>query len=95
MSEMCFLLLGYLVGKADFKQIAEEYDWDWGFPVALVVKNLLASARDLRDTGSSPGLGRSLEGGRGNHSSVLAWRIPWTKEPGWLQSVGLQRVRHD
>ena len=29
------------------------------------------------------------------HSSTLAWRIPWTKEPGGLQSMGLQRVRHD
>ena len=29
------------------------------------------------------------------HSSILAWRIPWTEEPGRLQSVGLQRVRHD
>ena len=29
------------------------------------------------------------------HSSTLAWRIPWTKEPGRLQSMGLQRVRHD
>ena len=29
------------------------------------------------------------------HSSILAWRIPWTEEPGWLQSMGLQRVRHD
>ena len=29
------------------------------------------------------------------HSSIFAWRIPWTKEPGGLQSVGLQRVRHD
>ena len=29
------------------------------------------------------------------HSSILAWRIPWTKEPGGLQSMGLQRVRHD
>ena len=29
------------------------------------------------------------------HSSILAWRIPWTEEPGGLQSVGLQRVRHD
>ena len=28
-------------------------------------------------------------------SSILAWRIPWTEEPGGLQSVGLQRVRHD
>ena len=30
-----------------------------------------------------------------NHSSVLAWEIPWTEEPGGLQSMGLQRVRHD
>ena len=29
------------------------------------------------------------------HSSILAWRMPWTKEPGWLQSVRFQRVRHD
>ena len=29
------------------------------------------------------------------HSSILAWKIPWTKEPGGLQSMGLQRVRHD
>ena len=29
------------------------------------------------------------------HSSILAWRIPWTEEPGWLQAVGSQRVRHD
>ena len=29
------------------------------------------------------------------HSSILAWRIPWTKEPGGLQSMGLQRVGHD
>ena len=29
------------------------------------------------------------------HSSILAWKIPWTKEPGGLQSVGSQRVRHD
>ena len=29
------------------------------------------------------------------HSSILAWRIPWTEEPGGLQSTGLQRVRHD
>ena len=29
------------------------------------------------------------------HSSILAWRIPWTEKPGGLQSMGLQRVRHD
>ena len=29
------------------------------------------------------------------HSNILAWRIPWTEEPGGLQSMGLQRIRHD
>ena len=36
-----------------------------------------------------------LEKGMATHSSILAWRIPWTEEPGELQSMGLQRVRHD
>ena len=35
-----------------------------------------------------------LEEGMAAHSSVLAWRIPWTEEPGGLQSMGWQRVRH-
>ena len=33
--------------------------------------------------------------GKATHSSILAWRIPWTEEPGGLQSMGSQRVRHD
>ena len=42
-------------------------------------------------------LGREdpLEKGMATHSSILAWRVPWTEEPGGLQSVGLQRVEHD
>ena len=42
-------------------------------------------------------LGREdpLEEDMATHSSVLAWRIPWTEEPGGLQSTGAQRVRHD
>ena len=36
-----------------------------------------------------------LEESLATHSSVLAWRIPWTEEPGELQSIGLQRVGHD
>ena len=36
-----------------------------------------------------------LEKGMAIHSSILAWRIPWTEEPGGLQSMGLQRVWHD
>jgi len=37
----------------------------------------------------------ALEKGMATHSSVLAWRIPWTEEPSGLQSMGLQRVRHN
>ena len=42
-------------------------------------------------------LGRKypLEEGMATHSSILAWRIPWTEEPGGLQSMGSQRVGHD
>ena len=36
-----------------------------------------------------------LKEGMATHSSILAWRIPWTEEPGGLQSIGLQRARHD
>ena len=37
----------------------------------------------------------ALEKETATHSSILAWKIPWTEEPGGLQSMGLQRVRHD
>ena len=57
--------------------------------MALVVKNLPATAGDVRDLGSIPGSGRSLEEGMATHSSILAWRIPWTEEPGRLQSKEL------
>ena len=43
----------------------------------------------------SLGLEDPLERGMETHSSVLAWRIPWTEEPGELSSMGLQRVGHD
>ena len=63
--------------------------------VGLVLENTAANAGDVRDEGSIPGLGRSLGGGHGNHFTILVWRIPWTEEPGGLQSMGLQRVGHD
>ena len=53
------------------------------------------SVYNAGDLGSIPGMGRSLEKGRTTHSSIVAWRVPWTEEPGRLQAVGLQRVRHD
>ena len=57
-----------------------------------MVKNLPA----MQET-QGPSLGREdlLEKGMATHSSILAWRVPWTEEPGEIQSVGFQRVRHD
>ena len=57
--------------------------------LALVVKNPPANAGDIRDAGS---LGREdpLEEGMATHCSFLAWRIPWTEEPGGLQAIGSQ-----
>ena len=62
--------------------------------MALVVKNLAANAGDVKDAGSIPGLGRSLED-LATHSSILAWRMPCTEEPGGLQSTGSHGVRRD
>ena len=62
-----------------------------------MLKKLPARAGDTRDVGSIRGWRRSPGEGNGYPPpSILAWRIPWTKEPGGLQSIGsVQRVRHD
>ena len=62
------------------------------FPDGSMVKNLPANAGDLD---SIPGSGRSPGEGNGKPLQYSCWRIPWTKEPGGLQSVGSQRVRHN
>ena len=53
------------------------------------------STCNVGDPVKSLGWEGPLEKGRATHSSILAWRIPWTEEPGGLQSMGSQRVRHD
>ena len=64
------------------------------FLVVQLVKNLPASAGDARDMGSIPGSGRFPGEGNGNpfQYSCKFWKIPWTEEPGGLQSMG-HRVR--
>ena len=52
------------------------------------------SAYNAGDLGLIPGSGRSPGEGNGYPLQYLAWRIPWTEEPGGLQSMGLQRVEH-
>ena len=61
--------------------------------VSLVVKN--PPAGDIRDWDQIPGSGRSPEESMSTHSSILVWRIPWTEQPGGLQPIESQRVRHD
>ena len=66
---------------------AESCDPGFRSPGSSVVKNPPAEAGD---PSLIPGSGRPPAGGNGNHSSILAWEIPWTEKPGGLQSVGPQ-----
>ena len=53
-------------------------------------------AQEVQETRvQSLGQENSLEEEMATHSSILAWKVPWTEEPGWLQSVGSERVRND
>ena len=58
--------------------------------MALVVKNPPASVGDIRDVVPSLGQEDPLEEGVATHSSIVAWRTPWTEEPGGLWSIGSQ-----
>ena len=62
--------------------------------VALLVKNSPANAGDMKDVSLVSGSGGSPGGSMATYSSILAWRIPWTEEPGGLQSIGSHRVGH-
>ena len=64
----------------------------WG---GLVVKNLPRMKKMQKTPVQSLAQQNTLEEGLAPHSSTLAWRSPWTEEPGRLQSIGLQSVRHD
>ena len=64
----------------------------WASLMAQTGKNLPVAQETLvRSWGQED----PLEGGVATHSSILAWKIPWTEEPGGLQSMDLQRVGHD
>ena len=79
----------FLSEKGEFTRLMV---WHWGFPGGSEDK---VTACNAGDPGSIPGLKDPLEKEMASHSSILAWRIPWTDEPGGLQSRGSQRVRHD
>ena len=58
-----------------------------------MVKNLPANAGDVKE-GLILGVEKPLEEGMATHSSMLAWRVPWTEKPGGLQSIALHSARH-
>ena len=70
--------------------IMEWFHWDFSGG-----SDSKASAYNVGDWGSIPGLGRSPGEEMATHSSILAWKIPQREEPGSLQSMGWQRVGHD
>ena len=72
--------------------ISVRVDTCMGFPGGSEGKE---SACNVGDRGLIPWSGRSPAKEMATHSSILAWKIPRTEEPGGLQSVELQRVRHD
>ena len=65
--------------------------FQWVFPGGSVVKNPPANLGDQKILVWSLGQEDALEEEMATHSSILVWRIPWTEEPGALQSMGLQK----
>ena len=80
------------VGRSPGEGIGYPLQGSWASLMAQMVNNLPA----MQETWvRSLGWEYPLEEGMATHSIILAWRIPWTEEPGGLQSVGSQRVGHD
>ena len=84
-----------LKGEAQYCKLCIECLSRGASQVALMVKNLPASAGDEGDVGSILGREGPLEWGMAAHSRILAWRIQRTEEPGGLLSIWSQRVRHN
>ena len=84
-----------LVKSSNPPDTASDYWFHFGLPRVPTGENQPANVGDSRDAGSIPGSEGPLEEGMATPSRVLACRIPWTEEPGGLQSTGSQRVGHD
>ena len=90
----CILLPEYRLSFFQKPLLPLPKDLKWASQVVPVAKNLPANAGDRGDVVRSLGREDPLEEGVATHSSILAWRIPWTEELGRLQSMGLHMVRH-
>ena len=79
-------------GKSPGEGIGYPLQYSWASLVAQLVKNPPAMSETwVRSLGPEDPLEKEMA----THSSILAWRIPWTEEPGGLQSTGSERVGHD
>ena len=80
------------LGRSTGKGIGYPLEYSWASLVAQLVKNLPGMWETwVRSLGQEDPLEKEMA----THSSTLAWKIPWREESGGLQSMGLQRVRHD
>ena len=86
--------LGSVTGLGRFpaEGIGHPLQYSWASLAAQTMKNLPVMWETLVE---SLGWEDSLEESMATHSSILAWRIPWTEEPGGLQSMGSQKARHN
>jgi len=87
----------WLAPHPDFHEISDGgiYTEGMGFPGGTAVKNLSAIPGDARDTYSILCHEDLLKEEMATHSTFPAWKFLWTEEPGGLESMGSQRVRHD
>ena len=83
------------VCKVKFPVNHFNYAYSYSWYVLGSGSNGKESACNAGDPSSIPGSGRSPGEGNGNRSSILAWEIPWTEEPGGLLSMGSQGVGHN
>ena len=81
--------------RKNWRMFLTSYTGNERFPSGSVIKNLPARQEPQETWLPSLGQEDPLEKGMATPSSTLAWRIPWTEDPGGLQSVGLQRVRQE
>ena len=89
------VLCSLIIKQLDLLYFCSDLPSSMGFPGGSVVKNCLPMQETEEIQFRSLGGGDPLEKEMATHSSILAWRIPWTEEPGGSQSMGLHRVRHD
>ena len=85
--------------EKEMKEVTENSTYTWGLQVSSFNKSttqkIYRVTEDLNNTIKSQDVTDFLEKAMAPHSSTPAWKIPWTEEPGWLQSMGSLRDGHD